>query len=259
MIGDVTLENIYCNGALGKFRDGLAFTCNTANDGPADANNEQASILNCYFELAGRYGIAFQHQNSLWHRIIGGRVSGYSACIVNHREDGSTGGSFQLMNTTVMGLTDTSKLFQLVSAAYPISIINTESEGGSILLQSRGDARVTFTNCSWKLSNASANNVEISNTSRVTFENCLFLAPLGVNFIVKDPTSYLFIHEPLNTCTPTTGAVNPLNCIPPATAIIVILLQSGVPVGGGIEGGGVSVPPTVASCTFSQIKLQLEV
>jgi len=194
MIGDVTLENIYCNGALGKFRDGLAFTCNTANDGPADANNEQASILNCYFELAGRYGIAFQHQNSLWHRIIGGRVSGYSACIVNHREDGSTGGSFQLMNTTVMGLTDTSKLFQLVSAAYPISIINTESEGGSILLQSRGDARVTFTNCSWKLSNASANNVEISNTSRVTFENCLFLAPLGVNFIVKDPTSYLFIH-----------------------------------------------------------------
>jgi hypothetical protein len=189
-ISDCIFQRIAAHGNKGAFIKGLVFSCATPNNGAADQNNEQATISDCYFEMADSFGISFEHQNSLWHRLNGGRISGYVACINNVRSDGTSGGGFSSYSTTFMNPGGNSVCFNLTGSQYPVFIADARSEGGAGLLRIRPnkdpgpiDCNVVFTGGSFKLGTPAPGHYHIDiagKNTKVTFNNGFFYSRSGV-------------------------------------------------------------------------------
>jgi hypothetical protein len=135
-IGDMVFENIRAYGNLGAFRDGLCYTCNGINTSLADANNEQGNIINCYFEQAQRHGLSFEHFNSTWHRIYGGRFSGTEVGVNASRDDDTAGGSYIMYGSCVMGLNLTGVLFKMRGGRGQYVLDRISDEGGRYIIDS---------------------------------------------------------------------------------------------------------------------------
>lgn len=199
MIGDVIFERIYSVGHLGPYKRGLVYTCAGANDSVHDQNNEQGTIRDCYFEVADEYGISFEHQNSLWHRIEGGRCSGNIACINTLKDDGTGGGGFNLDGTVTMALLNTSVLFRLSGSQYPYSIINAKSEGDGKILYARNGTEgrsviVDFHSCHFKVFGDPPSgdhfDVDCNSTSLINVVHSYFIAPSGVRATIAGGCSF---------------------------------------------------------------------
>lgn len=177
-ISDCLFENVAAHGNLGAYKRGLVFSCAGANNSSSDGNNEQSTIRNCYFEIADSFGISFEHQNSLWHRIIGGRIDGYVAGINNVRSNGSSGGNFSVEGTVVMNLNSGNSLcFNLTGAQYPIIISKVNSEGGSYILKARAsteglEPNIIMNDCGFKVTSASYAIDVSGNNNSLVLNNC---------------------------------------------------------------------------------------
>lgn len=181
-VQDCLIENVTLAGYIGKFIDGITFTCSSKSE---DANNEQCTISNCHVFGAKRYAISIEHANSLWHRIHGGAFSGDSAAINNFPPDGTVSGSFDMDGGTVLQTPGAANApcFHLTSSYYPVSITGARAETSSPILYVRTAANgysyhINFTDCHFHCNGNSKNhiNIDASNTENdVTFTNCELL------------------------------------------------------------------------------------
>ncbi len=129
--GRVYFENIF----IGKYSNddaidnGITYTADQGHDG----NNEQGHFTNIHIQNVNKYGLSFEHSNSLWHRIYGGSIEADEAAINNIGPGGSQGGSFQLVGTA-LGAKQGGYLFRLGASLHAISIIGATAEGSAGLL-----------------------------------------------------------------------------------------------------------------------------
>lgn len=181
MIADMLLERVAILGNLGTYRDGVVLSCAGANASTHDANNEQMTMRDCYIELADRYALSIEHFNSTWHRIFGGRLSGKIAGVNTFRSDNTSGGSFSMYGTTVMGLQNNSSLFRLCGARDQYVLDGVRNEGGDQILYARNSSdaspssyNIVMRGCSITTAPMAAGyHFDLSGDGgKVTVENC---------------------------------------------------------------------------------------
>jgi hypothetical protein len=184
---NVQFHNIQILGDDGAFKRGISFTSNGY-----DANNEQSLIFNCRIEFAKEYAISFEHANSLWHKIIGCRLSGDSAAITNIKDDGTSGGSFSLYNTILFPSYSTHYyLLKLTSAYYPIHIEDCQSESFDKLLYAKGrKTEISLTNCTFTTKKDSI--IKLDGTGiQLSMHNTKLLCTYGVFIYSCSDTSLM--------------------------------------------------------------------
>ena len=129
---DVTYERILIANHQGESFDiGIGYTA----EENYYSNNEQGHFIDVDIHNANRYGLSFEHSNSLLHRIYGGRIEGAQAAINNVGPNNTQGGCFQVFGAS-LGLGSNpapdSHVLRLGTARYPIQIYGAavESRGG---------------------------------------------------------------------------------------------------------------------------------
>ena len=136
-------ERLFIGNASGEtMTDGIAYTADQ------DANNEQGVFIDLKINVE-RYGLSFEHSNSLVHKIYGGDIGGRQAAINNLRVRGRHpspdketlksphwrpwGGQFVLFGTSLRTQPD-GTIFRLGRSRHAISIVAASVESGGALL-----------------------------------------------------------------------------------------------------------------------------
>ncbi|MEK6899692.1 MAG: glycosyl hydrolase family 28-related protein [Nanoarchaeota archaeon] len=124
------LERVGITNAYGEVIDnGIAFTAEGySSSDQYDGNNEQTTFNDVNIENVNKYGISFEHSNSLAHKIFGGVINAGEAAINNVGPNGKPGGSFQLFGTVLSTNKANSNVFRLGNTHHAISIVGAVVE-----------------------------------------------------------------------------------------------------------------------------------
>lgn len=172
-----------------------------------DTNNEQWLIEHCLLQFASLDGIWVAHQNSLWHRIIGGAIENFGRSAVNWADvwqEGGVdvapfgGGGLTILGVTTNGNIAATALFRGGRSQHATTISGGFGEGSSQLLvmpYNRGGsahAGVLISGGSYKLGGTHTHHVDIAEGGMpVAMRDAYVLSSNGVGFRTTGAGSYL--------------------------------------------------------------------